>query len=280
VGDTLIVIILIGLIILPIVGIVVVIARSKRRHAPGSTSSLSSHPNSLEAIRQMSTPDAYQKMQSDLRGWGWALVVLGIVHLVATNFLSLPHGLLLIAVGLLSFLVREASMYILYAVMLAWAAIGNLMAFSAAAGWAFFGVFQVILSVQVFQRFFVYKKVQVDHNASLASDELQDASPPPGRTDQIFPLGSIILGSWGLLGIVCGYGIIFVMGAAEQTGMIDVAGFGVDVALIMGVLGFALGLAAILADSPRRVLSIIGTVAGGLTMVTAIGLMVLARVAG
>lgn len=233
--------------------------------------------NSLDAIRQMSTPEAYQKMQIDLRTWGWTLVGLGIINL---GPLSLPHGLLLIAVGLLSFLVREASMYILYAVVLAWAAIGNLMAFSTAPGWAIFGVVQIVLSVQVFKRFSVYKKVQADYNVSLASDELPDASPQSGRTSQVFPLGSIVLGSLGFLGAVSGLGLTMIMSPSLQPSMINVASFAVDVALIVGVLGFALGLAAILSDAPRRVLSTIGSVAGGLTMVTVIGLTMLMRFAG
>jgi hypothetical protein len=233
--------------------------------------------DSLDAIRQMSTHDAYQKMQIDLRTWGWTLVGLGVIHL---GYLNLPHGLLLIAFGLLSFLVRETSTYILYAVILAWTAIGNLMAFSKAPGWAIFGLVQIILSVQGFKRFSMYKKVQTDYNASLASNELQDASPQSGRTGQVFPLGSIVLGSLGFLGAVCGYGLPLVMSPMLQPDIINIASFGIDIALIMGVLGFALGLAAILSDAPRQVLSIIGSVAGGLTMVTGIGLTLLVRFAG
>ncbi|MBN1310587.1 MAG: hypothetical protein JXB30_04140 [Anaerolineae bacterium] len=278
--DSLIVLILIGLIVFPIVGIIVLVVRSNRRRAPAGTSNVSSDPNALDAILQMRTPEAYLKMQGDLQNWGWILVVLGIVHLVATNFLSLPHGLLLIAVGLLSFLVREASMFVLYAVMLAWAAVNNLMTGNTAVGWAVFGVFQVVLSVQVFRRFFVFKKVQEDYNANFASDRLERALSQPKRTEQIFPLGSVALGVLGLLGTVCGYGIILVVGTTQHTDLLDVAGFGVDLALIMGVLGFALGLAAILSGTSRRELSIIGTVAGGLTMVMVIGLAVLVRSIG
>lgn len=270
----------IGLIVLPTIGIIAFIVRSGRRQAQRLTPLRSSNPNSLEAIRQMSVPNAYQKMLSDVRSWGWTLVVFGIIHLVATNFLNLSFGLLLIAIGALSFLVREPSMFILYAVTLAWAAIGNMLAFDSAIGWALFGLFQVFLSAQVFRRFFVFKKVHKDYTDSLTAEQPQPAASQPTRTDQIFPFASLVAGSWGFIGAACGYVALVAVGATQQTNLLNIAGLTTDVAVIVGVLGFALGLAALLSDSPRRALSIIGLAAGGLTILMMVGLNVLARVAG
>lgn len=270
--------IMIGFIILAAIGAAVAILRSGRqREAQGM--SYDPKANSLDAIRQMSTPNAYQKMLSDIRSWGWTLVIFGIFHMIASGFLSLPHGILLIAVGALSFVAREASMYVLYAVTLAWAAIGNLT-LGTAPGWALFGGFQVLLSVQVFRRFLLFKKVQKDYKESLATDQPEPVSPQPTRTDQIFPLASLVAGCGGLIGVLFGWGMILVTSATAQASLLNVSGLATDVSMIIGVLGFSLGLAALLSDAPRRALSIIGTVAGAVAMLTAVSLVMLARIAG
>lgn len=235
--------------------------------------------NSLDAIRKMSTPDAYQKMLSDIRSWGWSLAVFGIIHLVAGHSLSLSHGLLLISVGALSFLVRESPMYVLFASVLAWAAISNFTG-SNSPGWMLFGFFQVLISVQVFQRFFLFKKIEKDYNESLVMDPPEPASYRPKRTDQIFPTVSIVAGIGGLLGTLFGLGMIFVLSAAQNVYLAKIAAAVTDVAMIVAVLGFSLGLASLLSKAPRRQLSIVGTVAGGLAILIDIGLIVLVRVLG
>jgi len=235
--------------------------------------------NSLDAIRKMSTPDAYQKMLSDIRSWGWSLAVFGVIHLVAGHFLNLSHGLLLISVGALSFLVRESPMYVLYASVLAWAAINNFTG-SKSSGWMMFGFFQAVLSVQVFQRFFLFKKVEKDYEESLVMDPPEPASSRPRRTDQIFPTVSIVAGIGGLLGTLFGLGMIFLLSAARNVTLTKIAASVTDIAMIVAVLGVSLGLASLLSKAPRRQLSIVGTVAGGLAILIDVGLIVLVRVLG
>jgi hypothetical protein len=78
----------------------------------------------------------YAAMLKEIRSWGFWSLGLGAVHLVTSGFLSAPWGVLLIIVGLASFYFRTASMFIIYAVTLAWAALSNLLGLDFA--WIFF----------------------------------------------------------------------------------------------------------------------------------------------
>lgn len=233
--------------------------------------------NSLAAIRLMSTPDAYRKMLGDIRGWGWAGIVLGAIHLVAGRSLNLSFGLLMLAIGALSFLVRESPMYVLYAVVIAWAGIGNL-AGVAASTWTIFGLFQLVISVQIFQRYFLFRKVEKDYRASPPADQPERESVRPSRTEQAFPLASLLAGVGGLAGSLFGFGTLILLSAAEASRLTNVAGQATEISMVVGVLGFALGLASLLSGAPNRALSILGTVAGGLAMLMGVGLMIAGRI--
>ena len=138
-------------------------------------------------------------MLRETRSWGLSLLGLGAVHLVASGFLSAPWGILLLAVGLASFYFREAPMFIVYGVTLAWAAISNLL--GGEIGWIIFALFQFFLAFQVFRKFFHFRQAQTEY-ATLRVQEAPHSPLIPARAVRAFPWAGCVLGTLSLVGLV------------------------------------------------------------------------------
>ncbi len=118
-----------------------------------------------QQLKAMPASQVQEYMLRDLRNWGWGLVVLGAIHLFTSGFLYSTWGVMLIVVGLASFFFKDAAMFVVYSITLAWAALSNLTSFSP--GWGIFSILQVVWTVQVFRRFQLYHKAQT----SLKTEE-------------------------------------------------------------------------------------------------------------
>jgi hypothetical protein len=197
----------------------------------------------------------------EIRSWAIALLVLGVLHIFASGFLSAPWGITLIVVGLASFYIRSSAMMVVYAVTLAWAGIHNLS--SGQAGWIGFAIFQWFLAVRVFLKFRSFRRVEAD------SEEKGSGSSglTPQRSASIFPWAAGALGAFsllGLVGVVVGVILLVLFGGSQAVPefMIFVEGLVVN----CGVLGLALGLASLLCKHPRKAVAIVGMVTGVLTL--------------
>lgn len=226
-----------------------------------------------QQLKNMTASQVHGHMLRDIRSWGWALVVLGAIHLFTSGFLNSAWGILLVVVGLASFYFKDAAIFVVYSVTLAWAAISNLISFSS--GWMAFAVIQVILAVQTFRRFQIYRDAQ----SNLAIDEnnpVEFSSTPtePSQSQILFPVISLILGIAGLGGIV-GLNAIALIAGVIGLDVPQAVFFSIDLSLDLGILGLAIGLAAILSDFPKRGQAIVGSIAGGLAMGLQLGLFLL-----
>jgi len=83
-------------------------------------------------------------MSRDVRSWGKWLIGLGVVHLIASGSLDASWGIMLILLGAMSILFTSPSMYVIYAVTMAWAGISNLI--GAGLAWGVFAIFQFYLT--------------------------------------------------------------------------------------------------------------------------------------
>lgn len=206
--------------------------------------------------------DGFLKMQKEIRSWGLWLLLFGALHFIGSGLLSAPWGVLLLVVGLSSFYFRQAAMFIIYAITLAWAAVSNLI--GAQATWVVFGLFQVYLAVQVHRNFRRFSTIQANFRRLVAEDRITTA-PAPDRAASVFPVTGCLLSAFSLLGVV---GIIVtVFGAAiikiDLPGGID---FAVGIVVNLAVLGLAIGLASIVAHYRHRALAVLGVIASVLVL--------------
>lgn len=210
-------------------------------------------------------PQTSQLSQSailkEIRSWALALLVLGILHIIGTGFLSAPWGIFLILVGLASFYFRSSAMMVVYAITLAWAGITNIT--SGQLTWIAISLLQWFFAYQIFHKFFEFRKAEA--NSGLAESEAKGLTPE--RSASAFPWAAGIIGILsliGFVGILAGavvYGIV--SGGKPVPGYLE---FLENLAVNFGVLGFGVGLASILSKHPRRGLSICGMVTGLLTV--------------
>ncbi|MGD8626828.1 MAG: hypothetical protein PVJ34_19985 [Anaerolineae bacterium] len=209
-----------------------------------------------EAARQL-----HEEMASQTGSWGRWLLLFGVINLVASSFLSAPYGILLLVVGLASFVFREMSMFVIYGVTLGWAALSN--ALSAEAGWIIFALFQVYLAFNIFRRFFHYRREM----ETYADTEVM-SSPSRQRAARIFPWAGFILGGAALSGVVLlviGMFALAIVSVGEDLPgyFVFVAGLVVDVA----ILGTAVCLASLLSRYKNKIPAILGLVGSLLVLV-------------
>lgn len=220
-------------------------------------------------LKTMMPSQAHASMLREIRSWGWWLVLIGAIHLFTSGFLNSAWGILLILVGLASFYFKDAAMFVIYSVTLASAAIWNLVSFTS--GWMVFAVVQIILTVQVFRRFRIYRNVQ----SSTVEDE--NSSAEPSRSMKLFPVTALILGLVGLAG-VAGLNLTAIIAGVVGLDFPQFVVFAINLSLNIGILGFAVGLGAVLSDFPNRGLAIVGSIAGGLAMGIELGLILLSNI--
>lgn len=220
---------------------------------------LRSQPKASESIEL-----TYQEMLRENRSWGLWLLGLGVIHLVASTFLDSSWGILLLIVGLASFYFREAAMFVIYGVTLAWAGIGNLMGGQIV--WSLFALFQFYLSFRVFRQFFHFNKIQAELTSRTGVSP--GSSLFRGRASRIFPGASCLLGFLAVVGVAATFtGTILFM---FITGVEDVpswVGFVSSLTVNLAVLGLGISLASLLSKHQHQALTALGLGASAVMLV-------------
>lgn len=208
-------------------------------------------------IPNISSDPGYGVMFEKIRSWGVWSLILGALHIFTSGFLSAPWGILLIIVGLASFYFRSASMFVIYAVTLGWAALSNLL--SLEPGWIGFSLYQFFLTFRVFQDYRLFRDLDANNGASDQS---------PDRAARFFPWIGSLLGCSSIIGFVLVMVIVVIVAVgSEGTSTVpDYFAFLEGLAVNFGILGAAIGLASLLSKYRLKPLAIIGLVAGTLTV--------------
>lgn len=210
-------------------------------------------------------------MLKEIRSWGFWSLGLGALHIVLSGFLSAPWGILLFIVGLASFYFKSASMFIVYAVTLAWAALSNLTGFQI--GLVLFAFFQLYLSFSVFRLYRRFRDVESAYREAITDDVLASKSSPDQAT-RFFPWTGAIVGCSSIIclffmTVYVGW-LFFISAGSEDPSNFPVpvyVAFAKDLIVNFGVIGFALGLASLLSEYRPKALAIIAMVAGVVTVV-------------
>ena len=210
-------------------------------------------------------------MLKEIRSWGLWLLGLGALHIVLSGFLSAPWGILLFIVGLASFYFQSASMFIVYAVSLAWAALSNFTGFQI--GLVLFALFQLYLSFSVFRLYRRFRDVESAYLETITDDVVASKSSPNQAT-RYFPWTGAIVGCSSIIGlffitVYVGW-LFFIAGGSEDPSHFPVPlyiAFAKALIVNFAVIGFAMGLASLLSQYRPKALAIIAMVAGVVSVV-------------
>lgn len=211
------------------------------------------------------TPSPFpEKMLREIKSWGIVLLVLGLIQVVSSEFLSSTWGLLLIAVGLTSFYFRSPAMFVVYGTTLSWAAVSN--ALSSAGTWGMFSILQVFFAFVTFRQYFQFRS-QIT-NSQFALESTQEEYIKIDKAAKPFPWISLLLGSISLIGLVTVFvAVILYVGITNSEEVPAFLTFGEGIVVDFAVLGFATGLASILTKYKYKALSIIGMVMAALVLI-------------
>ncbi len=197
----------------------------------------------------------------ETHNWGFWLLVMGFVQLIAGNFLDPVWGVLLILVAAASFYFRSAAMFPVYGVTMAWAMISNIS--SGDPRWIVFGLFQGYWSFKTFGQFILLRRA-----ASRLGTGLGTGSPDrSSQAAAIFPWAGCALSAVAAIGLVAviiaaaAWPVLTGQKLGEQAIVLPLAAV-IDLA----VLALALGVAALLARYRRRLVSILAVIGGGLML--------------
>ncbi len=219
----------------------------------------------------------YNEMCVGIRGWAGALILIGGIQLLISGWDPLSWGSVLILVGLASFLFREASMYVIYAVTICWAAFNNLI--SGEFSWIGFAVLQVYIAVQLFRRFSNYRTARSDYEATLTGDNPVNLAGKD-RAAGVFPWAGVILGALALANVLLFWGAIFYFAFQGTRVPQSVSSVFAKMMIDLSVLGVAVSLAALLARYRSRAVSIVGLVASGISSLVVLGTVILGILKG
>ncbi len=96
-------------------------------------------------------------LDKEVRNIGIALIVLGIIHFVLSQFLDFTWGFVLIAVGVISLFYRSRKMLLTFGILLIVVGVLNISTYAIAleeAGfWGIFGIIQIVWGIQEIKRF-------------------------------------------------------------------------------------------------------------------------------
>lgn len=216
----------------------------------------------------------YIAMLAEIRSWGMWSLGLGALHLITSGFLSAPWGILLVLVGLASFYFRSASMFVIYASTLAWAALSNVISFNA--GWVAFGLYQFYLAYQVFQKYHLFRDAEENMTALENADSAANQTPPSAAS-RFFPWLAPAFGCFSTIAFVILVVAVFIVALASegQATLPDYVGFIEGLIVNFGVLGIAIGAATLLSKYGKKGLAIAGIIGGVLTIVLEFALLFL-----
>lgn len=195
------------------------------------------------------------------RNWGYSLLVLGFVQLVASNFLDPVWGIVLILIAAISFYFRSGAMLPVYGTTLAWAMVCNVL--SGEAQWVILGLLQAYWAFTTFRQFLTLRRVTSRLGIGLGAD----APVRPDRAASIFPWAGCALSAVSLFGLVALIVVLVVSYVLiEQEPSEQAVYLAYAVIMDSACLGLALGLAALLARFHRRLVSILAVLGGGLML--------------
>ena len=197
----------------------------------------------------------------EIRSWAMTLLMLGVISIFASGFLSAPWGILLIIVGAASFYFRSSAIMVVYGVTLAWAGVSNLT--SGQIFWTGFAILQGYLVFRVFQKFIAFRRAEVN----FGEQESASYGLLPQRSARVFPWAAAVLGVFSLLGLIGVFvGAIIFAVVTKSPAVPPFLNFVEGLVVNFGVLSFAIGLASVLSKHPRKAAAMIGMVTGLLTM--------------
>lgn len=211
----------------------------------------------------------YNRMVDSVRSWGYALLLLGALHVLASGTFNAPWGILLLLVGAASFYFRDAAMFLIYALTIVWAAIHNLL--SGSPLWMGFALLQCYWAFGQFRDFLRFRRAQETYVAYLTAHPTE-GSIPPLRAARIFPWAAFVLGVLVVVSFVAGFAWLVVTPQVPDNHPVHII---MELLPSLAIVGLAMGLGAFLLRYKPQLLAAIGMLSCSLLIIVWLVLLLL-----
>lgn len=106
----------------------------------------------------MKKPQEKIDLDKEVRNIGIALIILGVIHFVLSQFLDFTWGFVLIAVGVISLFYRSRKMLLTFGILLIVVGVLNISSYAmtleeTSGFWGIFGIIQIVWGIQEINRF-------------------------------------------------------------------------------------------------------------------------------
>jgi tetratricopeptide (TPR) repeat protein len=212
-----------------------------------------------------SFPVKKRPMQQEIRSWGFLMLALGIMQIITVGFLDPAWEIMLFLVGAASFFFMDPAMFVVYGVIISWAAITNIS--SGKPGWVLF-IFQIALTVLIFRKYFQYRKEQ----ASLTDTDLERwiaTQKERAKVANLLPVASCLFGILAVVSMAASWLLRFL---SFRPGS-----FPTSPSVTLAVLGLSSSLGALLNGVPRNRMSIIGAILSTMVLSLSLGMSVFGK---
>ena len=211
-------------------------------------------------------------LYKSIRSWAIWLVIIGGTSMVAGETLDPVWGIMLIVVGAMSWKIKVPAMFVIYSVIMAWAAVGNalIVISGGSVWWLVLSAFQVYLVFIIVKNYRKFRKLPLQELYDDGS--WPDDLDPPQNESRIIERFAIV----GLILSVISIILMFFtfMGCVMTLMMFEEANRLVEILIWVGtgavdvaVLALGLGGAAVLFKKRRSGVAIAGMVMSGLVLV-------------
>ena len=213
------------------------------------------------------------ELNESLRKWGIGLIILGMVHLVLSNFLDPLWGSIIIILGILNLFIKKRGMFIANGSALLLVGIMNILGTTlpegGGFGWLIFGLLQLVWGIQEIRKFKLYSddaitsSNEINNNAQqLGTINLnQDKSRHSG-----LGIASFILSIVAFFTQIFVYTVYTIKQFSDPQWLEQesigstLIGFLMIVSIFIVLVGFGLGIAGIIQKEKRKVFSVLGVV--------------------
>jgi len=230
--------------------------------------------------RDFSQQEGVAKMYKSIRSWAILSVIVGGTSLVAGGTVDPVWGIVLIVTGVLSWRIKIPQMYVIYSVIMGWAAIGNGLAVISGESvwWLALALLQVYFVFIIIRDYRKYRQLRVQE--LYEEGNWPDELAPPQNEKKIvdrFALSSLIAGVGSIVIMsVTFMGCLILLFITEASAPFPEWLFFVGLGAVnIAVLALGMGCAAVVSKSSRRGIAIAGVVVCSLVLIGYIGFILL-----
>lgn len=221
-------------------------------------------------------------MDESLKKWGIGLIILGVIHILASQFLDPVWGGIIIILGILNLVIKKRGMFVANGIALLLVGLLNILS-----GflddpvnffWGFFGILQLIWGIQEIRKYKLYNSNQKTENVKSIEGLQTTSWPVTAKLPQKhkhsgFGIASFSIAGIALIMLILLFSISVYLNIINPDGLDEespealLLGLIMILDLFMVLIGTGLGIAGVVENGKKKVFSLLGLIFNGVFLI-------------